>query len=88
MTATKRFGHSIRAKFSRSVSRNVLFMSDNGGRRSNRTLTPLQRALNRERFVIPSRRVFSASPRRSPRVSYDILRRFLHNSVGAAHKRG
>lgn len=55
---------SVHAKFSRSTFDNILFMRDNGGRRSARTSTPLQ-YLNCKRFVIRS--VVLSSLRRSPR---------------------
>lgn len=55
---------SVHTKFSRSTfDDNILFMRDNGGRRSDRTSTPLQ-YLNCERFVIRS---VVLSSLRSPR---------------------
>lgn len=82
--AVTRSDRSVRTKFSRFVSHNVLFMSDNGGRRSSRALTPLwsassksrafRHSLDRSRLLRRHFAVHLETPR-------DILRRFLHNSV-------
>lgn len=83
----RKLEQNVHAKFSRSTPDNVLFMHDNRGRRSDRRLCSVSK-LRAFRHSL-GRLVFFASFRRwALRCRCDILRRFLHNSVGATYKRG